>query len=384
MKKDTLLLALLAAVCFLCFGCSENQSEIAATAPPGVAYPVEITAQHFPELLLQEQAAKADADGDGYLSLKEAQAVKTMHLKKLLEDADGLEDTPRPVYTAADFSFDLEGIQYFPFLKELTVNMLGGELFVAEKPEQILAVTKNFERVYTCKNLQKLTLSEVSISSIDLSQFPALKHLDLNSMYALEALEFPAEIKLTDLWLYDCSKITDLDLSGVAPLAAVNIVSNHSLSGIRFGSTNSNLKTLQLNDLPSLQQVDLTPLAALTDLNMMDVALKTLDVSKNAALEQLCAERLQLDTLDLRSNPKISYIINHGDSFQTILLADNNQVTMIRWTDSKITTFPVSNLNPDTLEGIDIQGTPIPELDVRAYPRLQHLYYDEDVTTIIR
>ncbi|MBQ3028897.1 MAG: hypothetical protein IJD26_07420, partial [Lachnospiraceae bacterium] len=123
---------------------------------------------------------------------------------------------------------------------------------------------------------------------------------------------------------------------------------------------------------------------SLKSLNLTDVALTGLDVSKNAALEQLCAEGLQLDTLDLRSNPKISYLINDSDSFKEIRLPENNNVTMLRWTNSVVTEFPVTNLNPETLTGIDIQGTAIKELDVSGYPNLEHLYYDEDVTEIMR
>ena len=116
----------------------------------------------------------------------------------------------------------------------------------------------------------------------------------------------------------------------------------------------------------------------------MDVALKTLDISKNVELEQVCAEGLQLGTLDLTSNPKVTYLINAGDSFQEIVLPKDNCISMIRWTNSVVTEFPVKNLNPDTLVGIDIQETAIQELDVRDYPKLEHLYYNEDVTNILR
>ena len=77
-------------------------------------------------------------------------------------------------------------------------------------------------------------------------------------------------------------------------------------------------------------------------------------------------------------------MINANDSFQSIILPEDNCVSMIRWTDSVVTTFPVENLNPETLVGIDIQGTAIKELDVSFYPNLEYLYYDEDVTQIKR
>lgn len=396
MKRSVYLLAILLLISFACFGCApssnapqesstpttQTTASTASTDIAPVTYPVTISENTFPDPLLFQEATKADADGDGALSQAEAQVVKQMQLKKLLDDPDGLEDTPRPTYSADDFTIDLEGIQYFAGLTDLTVNMLGGEIFVPEQPEDILAVTRHFENIYACAALEKLCLSEIDTAGIDLSKFPCLKRLELNHMYRLEALDIPDTLPF--LWLYGCHKLTKLDLSNAASLTELNIVSSNSLAQIRFGIANVALETLQLNELPSLQEIDLSQLKNLKQLDIFDAPLTDMDVSNNAALEQFCAEGLALNTLDLRSNPKISYIINGKGSFKTVLLADDNRVTMIRWTDAPITQFPITNLNPDTLEGIDIQGTAIRELDVRAYPKLEYLYYDEDVTTIIQ
>ena len=396
MKKSLCLLTTLLAIIVICFGCAPSSSEPLGSSAPTtqttaptvsadiapVTYPVDLTESMFPEPVLLQQATKADTDGNGALSQAEAQAVKQMQLKKLLDDPDGLEDTPRPTYTADDFSIDLEGIQYFTGLTDLTVNMLGGEIFVREQPEDIPAVTKHFENIYACTELEKLCLSEIDADSLDLSRFPHLKRLDLNCLYKLKTLEVADPV--TSLWIFGCNKLTQLDVRKAATLTTLNLVSNTNLSAVDFSKANDHIEILQINDLPGLQEIDLSQLKNLKQLDIMHVALAGIDVSKNAALEQFCAEGLTLDTLDLRSNPKISYIINAKDSFKTVLLADDNRVTMIRWTDAPITQFPITNLNPDTLEGIDIQGTAIRKLDVTAYPKLQYLYYNEDVTTIIK
>jgi hypothetical protein len=175
-----------------------------------------------------------------------------------------------------------------------------------------------------------------------------------------------------------------LDVSGVENLKTLDIVQNDSLKEITFGEGNRKLETIQLNGLPALTEAKVSCLEHLKSLNLMNVGLTGLDVSKNAELEQLCAEGLHLDTLDLKSNPKTRYLINDGDSFRAILLSEENCVDMIRWTNSAVTEFPVKNLNPETLTGIDIQGTAIKELDVSEYPNLEYLYYDEDVTKIKR
>ena len=394
-KRSLCLLTTFLLLFAVCAGCASSSNAPQSSAPTTQTtqqtaptesiqptYPVQIAESTFPEPLLRQQATQADADGDGTLTQEEAQAVTQMELKKLLDDPDGLEGAPRPVYTAGDFTFDLEGIQYFTGLTDLTVNMLGGEIFVQEQPEDILAVVKHFENIYACTALQKLTLSEIDADGLDTSRFPNLTRLSLNCMYNLSALKVGDPI--TSLWIFGCNKLTQLDLANAASLTELNLVSNAALSTVRFSKANEQIKIIQLNELYSLQEIDLSLLKNLKQLDILGAALTDIDVSQNAALEQFCAEDLALDTLDLRNNPNISYIINGKDSFKNILLADDNRVTMIRWTDAPITQFPITNLNPDTLEGIDIQGTAIRELDVSAYPKLQYLYYDEDVTTIIK
>lgn len=353
--------------------------------PEPVTFPVEINEITFTEALLRKKALAADADGDGCLSKEEAESVTKLSFKKLMDSRDDGE-APWPDYTVEDFSFDFEGIQYFTELTELKVNLLGGEVFVAghSMEDDIPATAKNFQRVYECTKLQKLSLCETDLVSIALSEFPDLKRLELSCMYNLERLDWGENKKLSALWISECHKLESLDVSGLEKLKTLDIVRNDSLKDIRFGEENQKLETIQLNGLPGMEVIDVTVLKKLKSLNLMDVGLAGLDVSKNAELEQLCAEGLHLDVLDVRNNPKLSYMINDGDSFRSILLPEENRIDMIRWTNSGVTEFPVKNLNPETLTGIDIQGTAIKELDVSMYPNLEYLYYDEDVTKIKR
>ncbi|MBQ9767355.1 MAG: hypothetical protein IJW37_04585 [Lachnospiraceae bacterium] len=354
--------------------------------PEPVTFPVEISETTFPEQLLRKKALAADGNEDGVLSREEAETVTKLHLKKLADEdsKDALEDEPLPEYTVADFTFDFEGIQYFTELSELTVNLLGGEAFVPGEAEEIHVSTKNFRRVYECTKLKKLALYEVDITLFDLSAFSSLKRLELNCMYNLETVCIGTHEKLSALWISECHKLETIDLSGAESIKTVDIVRNDRVKELLFGEANGKLETIQLNGLGNLHEADFSDLRTLKSLNLTDVSLTSLDVSKNAALEQLCAEGLCLDTLDLSNNPNISYLINATDSFRSILLPEDNCISMIRWTDSVVTEFPMTNLNPETLTGIDIQGTAIKELDVSPYPNLVHLYYDENVTKIKR
>lgn len=341
----------------------------------------------FPEELLRKKAQEADLNEDGRLSREEAKTVTKLHLKKLADaDAkDAMEDEPLPEYKVTDFVFDLEGIQYFTELSELTVNLLGGEAFVEGGTEEELHVTtKNFNRLYACKILKKLSLYEIDIPSLELSEFPNLKRLELNFMYNLDTVNTGTHGNLSALWISECHKLETVDLSGMENIKTVDIVRNDSLKNVTFGEANGKLENIQLNGLKRLTEFDISGLENLKSLNLTEVGLTDLDVSENTGLEQFCAEGLQLDTLDLSNNPNVTYVINDKDSFRTILLPKENRIDMIRWTNSKVTEFPVENLNPETLTGIDIQGTAIKELDVSGYPKLEYLYYDEDVTKIKR
>ena len=354
-------------------------------SPEPVTFPVVIDEKTFPEELLRRKAEAADADEDGSLSREEADTVTKLSFKKLMDSMDDGE-TPWPEYTKEDFSFDFEGIQYFTELTELKVNLLGGEVFVEgySMEDDIQAITKNFHKVYECTKLKKLSLCETDISTLNLSAFPDLKRLELSCMYDLKTVEAGTHKKLSALWISECPVLESLDVSGTKTLKTLDVVRNESLKEIVFGEANQKLETIQFNGLPDLTEADVSYLNNLKSLNLMNVGLTGLDVGKNAELEQLCAEGLHLDTLDVRNNPKLSYLINDGDSFRAILLPEDNCVDMIRWTNSEVTEFPVMNLNPETLTGIDIQGTAIKELDVSGYPKLEYLYYDEDVTKIIR
>lgn len=353
------------------------------SVPKPAVFPAEITRTNFPEQILYEKATEADTNGDGMLSEEEAKTVTKFHIKKLADEdiKDALEDETLPEYSPGDFFFDFEGIQYFTELSELTVNLLGGEAFVEGNKEDIPVETANFHRVCECTRLKKLCLYEVDIVSLELSAFPELKRLELNDMYRLETLEIGNHKKLSSLWITESHKLKDLDVSGLKNIKTVDFVRNDGLEKIVFGEANEKLEIIQLNGLKKLYGVDLSVLGGLKSLNLTDVALKSLDVSKNGELDQLCGEGLHLETLDLRNNPKISYVINARDSFKEILLPEENVLTMIRWTDSEITEFPELNLNPETLTGIDIQGTKIKEIDVSGYPKLEYFYYD-DVTKV--
>ena len=343
-----------------------------------------INSENFPDPLLMEKAVSADPDGSGTLSQGEISAVTRLHIKKLLDERGDHEDGPYPTYTESDFFIDLEGIQHFTALTELTINMLGGEAFVPEGPHEIYAKTNNFDKVYQCKALQKLSLYEVDITELKLAAFPNMKRLDLNCMYALTDLDTMTGKNITFLWISECHKLCELDLCGMEKLKTLNIVDSKNISNVLFGDANKKLETIQLSGLNSLKTVDFSRLSGLTSLNIKDCALSELDVSRNPKLDQICGEGLKMETLDLTNNPAVSYIINDGDSFQRILLPDDNRVSMIRWTNSATTEFPVHNLNPATLTGIDIQGSNIRILDVSGYPNLEHLYYNEGITKIIK
>lgn len=348
---------------------------------------IKIDKTTFPEEILRNKALEYDKNKDNILTPKEASKFKKLTIKKLADRdiVDISEDEPLPEYTNEDFHFNFEGIQYFYNLEELEINLLGGEYFNKESSEeQILVTTENFNRIYELDNLKKLFMYEVDIESLNTNELPNLKRLEMNFMYNMNNIIFDNHNNLSNIWISDIDKLETLDISKLSNLKKVNIVYNNNLKDLIIGENNSKIEELNLKELPKLKKVNLTNLINLNSLNISDIPLTSLDVSKNTNLDNICLESLSLNTLDLSNNKKLTYIINDYNSAKKLIIADDNIIDMIRWTNSNITEFPLTNLNPETLTGIDIQGTKIKKLDISKYPKIEYLYYDEDITTIIR
>lgn len=348
---------------------------------------VKINKTTFPEEILRNKAIEYDKNKDNILTFKEASSIKKLVIKKLAyqDIIDISEDDSLPVYTNKDFHFNFEGIQYFHNLEELNINLLGGEYFNKESTEEeILVTTENFNKIYSLSNLKKLYMYEVDIETIDINKFPNLKRLDMNYMYNMKNIIFDNHNNLNNLWLSDIDNLEILDISKLSNIKKLNVVYNKNLKTLIFGENNSKIESLNLNELPKLKNIDISHLTNLESLNIFNLPLTNLDISKNINLDNLCIELLSLNTLDLSNNKKITYLINSSDAAKKIIIPDDNIIDMIRWTDSDITKFPINNLNPNTLTGIDIQGTNIKELDISKYPNIEYLYYDKDITTIIK
>lgn len=341
---------------------------------------IQITKENFKEEILRQELIKYDKDSNGYLNNKEIKKITKLKIKKLQprDILDIIENELLPKYTLNDFLFDFKGIEKLIYLEELSIDMQDGEYFYDKNTKEILAKTANIEEIYKLPRLKKLSLSEIDIKNIEINQFKKLENIYLNKIYNLESLT-PNNSNIKTIWLSGNNKLTSIDLSNLNRLKNVNIVSNLNLKILKLSKDITNLNIVSS---PKLNELNLKELLNLKSLNLTDIGIDKIDVSNNTKLEKITCENLSLNTLDLTNNLLITYIINDKSSFNNIILSDKNIVNMIRWTNTTITKFPINNLNPNTLEGIDIQGTQIKILDVRKYKNLSILYYDKNTTII--
>lgn len=347
---------------------------------------IEISKANFPEKLVREVAKKADKNNNGFLSLKEAGSVKMLYFKKLQSSAlaDVLEVTNLPSYTNADFSFDFKGIEHFYNVRKLTVDLADGEFFNKESTEkQIYVKTANLEKIYELKNLKSLIMYEVELEAIDISKFPNLERLNIHDMYNMNDLILNKHQHLDYLWISNNEKLESIDLTKIPSLKQVYIRDNSNLQTINFGEENTKVEEFNIMNLPRLTAINLSFLKNLKTLYLRNIPIKELDISNNLKLDRAGFFNLKLDTLDLTPNKKLTYLINDSDSFKNIIIPTDNIISWLRWTNSKQTKLSLSNLNPKTLIGLDIQGTSVKELDITDFSNLENLYYDKELTTII-
>ncbi len=251
-----------------------------------------------------------DANGDGEISLLEAQAF-TGEIGGI-----GLKD--------------LTGLEYFTNITslELSTNQLTA-----------IDVSKNTA-------LDTLTLSGNQLTILDVSKNTALTVLKLETNQ-LTKIDVSQNTALTELNA-SLNQLTALDVSKNTALTALFLNSNQ-LTAIDV-SNNTALTRLYLRD-NQLTKIDVSQNTALTQLNLVNNQLTALDVSQNTALTQLNLVNNQLTALDVSQNTALTELNLRGNALTKVNLANGNNDKLI---DLGL------NGNPN-LTCVQVDQLPIPE-----------------------
>ena len=273
---------------------------------------VEVPDQVFKAYLTEH----FDGDGDGEISLSEALMVRTIAVK-------------------TDRIFSLEGIEYFKNLDTLICRGVDPDA-----------------------NEYDYVGSPGRLRSLDLSALSYLMHLECDGNY-LETLILPESPWLVFL---RCShnRLKELDLSRIPNLRLIQAFEN-DLSDLDFRVT-PNIESIEIGS-NQIGSIDVSQCPKLGVLNLGNLrSVKELDLSGNPRLGWLGIYDTGITSIDLSHNPQLNYL--------------NCQVTSISSLDlSKCTKLYELKCWDCLIEELDVSMLPALEvLDCSPMPTLKTLY----------
>ncbi|MDR2106122.1 MAG: InlB B-repeat-containing protein [Coriobacteriales bacterium] len=297
----------------------------ALTSTRVFAAPVEINETTFPDAAFRAYVSEHfDTDKDGILSESEVAAVTRISIAPL-------ECT------------SLEGIGYFPVLKELSCsfNQLTS-LDLSNNPalEHLSCFENQITSLDVSGNpaLKYLSCGENQITSLDVSDNPALEYLNCDENQ-IASLDVSSNLALEYL---SCAgnQFTSLDLSKNLELEQLDCSYNQLVSL----DVSENLNLWQLSCIYSeLTSLDLSKNSALVSLDCTNNQLTSLDVSNNPALEYLNCSHNQITSLDVSKNPKLWRLFCPYNQLTSLDMSSNPALKMLSCSHNQLTTLEVSS-----------------------------------------
>lgn len=293
---------------------------------------------------VKEQAVKADANGDGYLSKKEASKVTKIHFFAPHYNIDSFQgikyfsNLKDFYYRADNATFDYDDINIYESSTAREIDLSG-----LKKLENVTIDSRNSYlrtvNLEDCVNLKNVTIEgrrDGCLDKLNLNGCTNLRTLNLD-MTDLTKVNLSGFKKLTEVSIYDarqklktvnwkkCSKLTTLLVSG-------DCLSNVKLKGATA------LEKLDLTGR-SMKSLDVTTNTQLTDLSLgWGTTIPTLDLSKNKKLTTLYCYTTELVSLDLskntnlidvklRNNPKLIQLNTKGCKKLKTLFVEHTGLT---------------------------------------------------------
>lgn len=210
-------------------------------------------------------------------------------------------------------------------------------------------------------NLEQLNISETNFEEINLSNNTglqsleasgsALKTLNLLGCTSLSEVELTSATELVNLNIGGCWALTSIDISTLTNLEVfyANAAGINNLSGsatkLDF-SNNPNLKEIQVNDITSFTEIDLTANTKLEKFVYDRMPMTTVDLSNCVALQNFQIGGASLKSLDFSNCPDIFRIMaqNSGEltslnvngctKLYDVRLADSNNISLVDLTNA--------------------------------------------------
>lgn len=305
---------------------------------------------------------------------------------------------------------DLTGIEGFVNLETLTANKNNlTNVNISDNVKlKILNLDENkIANIDLTNNIQleEIMLYNNDLSTINLSQNTLLKTLDLdrNNLTSIDISNNP----LLELLDVQANKLSTLDLTNnkniLRHLAVGNrndATNKNTISNLNLSQFSSSLEVLNINRLPSinnmnfrelvnlkalycsgsgftnldltnnlfleqlgcgankLTEIDLSKNTELFRLQIEGNNLTQLDVSNNTKLNRLHLYGSRLKSLDLTKNLEIQYLSAPKNNFTELDFSNNSKMIHIDLRENNITTLDLSKLNLSLLDELVVEDTP--------------------------
>ena len=209
------------------------------------------------------------------------------------------------------------------------------------------------EEIGYFRNLKELRCVRNQITSLDVSNNPALEYLGCGDN-PLNFLDISNNLALTNLHCFN-NQLTSLDISDKPALTKLTCSKN------------------------KLTTLDVSNNLALEDLDCEQNRLTSLDVSNNTALISLDCLGNQLTSLDVSNNTALETLVVRSNRLTSLDVSNNPALTFLNCMYNRLTSLDISN-NP-ALRSLSCSGNLLTSLDASNKPALFLLNCDDNQLT---
>ena len=224
------------------------------------------------------------------------------------------------------FVSSLKGIEYFSKMSKLIVqncpvDSLNLRAAMALDTIKLLNnIDLQYVNVSGCTSMRFFRATNIPVTTLDLSNLPALNYINLITLARLSTLKTDNDANLRHLMTY-----------GLSSLKTVNV------------STNTELRRLFLEECKAVSSVDITKNRKLYQINFTYCpSLKSVDLSKNDSLRIVSFEGCSVDTADFSHNPELFSVVMMWTPVRNLDMNANPKLRLL-WLDgcTQLTTVDI-------------------------------------------
>lgn len=261
-----------------------------------------------------------DTDGDGKISLAEAQAVTELDL--------GFE---QPQESGRNLIGNISALRYFTSLEVLNLRYHkvkdATPIESLSKLNTLILIGNPISKLDTSKlsELSILRLSDTDIKEINIANTPKLTQLYL-SRTRVGSVDLSKLPLLEETVLNECPNLTELHADGLKNVTRIDAVA----SGIVKASFTDCPLLSQIHiDSNELESIELSKLPLLIVLNIYGNKLSSLDVTELPYLLRLYVHENNISKLDLAQNLYLRELMASGNPIEEVDLSHNEEITHV-------------------------------------------------------